>query len=120
METTRNQLNVALNNHLQEQSKLDAEYKQTENNFNTINSNIISLQHRKKMLEDMQREYEGFSGSVKRLLTDAENNANLKSKIVGVLASLIKVPQIYQAAIEIDVEGYDVIEDSIRCLYLTL
>lgn len=100
LETTRNQLNVALNNHLQEQSKLDAEYKQTENNFNTINSNIISLQHRKKMLEDMQREYEGFSGSVKRLLTDAENNANLKSKIVGVLASLIKVPQIYQAAIE--------------------
>ena len=45
LETTRNQLNVALNNHLQEQSKLDAEYKQTENNFNTINSNIISLQH---------------------------------------------------------------------------
>ena len=82
LDNNRNQLNLVVNNNIQEQSKLDQEYKQAENNFNTINSNIISLQHRKKMLEDMQREYEGFTGSVKRLLTDAENNANLKSKMV--------------------------------------
>ena len=94
------ELNNVVNSHIAEQNKLEAEYKQAESNLNTINSNILSLEHRKKMLEDMQREYEGYNGSVKRLLTDAERNGNLKSKIVGVLASLIKVPQNYQAAIE--------------------
>jgi len=76
------------------------ELKQTEAELNTLSSNIISLQNRKKLLEDMQREYEGFSGSVKRLLSDAEKNRELKNKIVGVLASLIKVPTTYQTAIE--------------------
>lgn len=94
------ELDNSLNSHMAEQDKLDSEFKQAEANLNGINSNILSLEHRKKMLEDMQREYEGYNGSVKRLLTDAERNGNLKTKIVGVLASLIKVPQTYQAAIE--------------------
>ena len=94
------ELDNSLNSHMAEQVKLDSEFKQAEANLNGINSNILSLEHRKKMLEDMQREYEGYNGSVKRLLTDAERNGNLKTKIVGVLASLIKVPQTYQAAIE--------------------
>ncbi len=96
----KNKLNAVINEHLSEQNRLDVQFKDAEANLNGINSNILSLEHRKKMLEDMQREYEGYNGSVKRLLTDAERNANLKNKIVGVLASLIKVPQNYQAAIE--------------------
>lgn len=96
----KEELNLSINEHLAEQNKLDSEFKQSETNLNNINSNILSLEHRKKMLEDMQREYEGYNGSVKRLLTDAEKNANLKNKIVGVLASLIKVPQNFQSAIE--------------------
>ncbi len=96
----KQELSNEINEHLTEQNRLDSEFKQNESNLNNINSNILSLEHRKKMLEDMQREYEGYNGSVKRLLTDAEKNANLKSKIVGVLASLIKVPQNFQSAIE--------------------
>ena len=98
--SNKNKLNAVINEHLSEQNRLDVQFKDSEANLNAINSNILSLEHRKKMLEDMQREYEGYNGSVKRLLTDAERNANLKNKIVGVLASLIKVPQTYQAAIE--------------------
>ncbi len=100
LNTKKQELSNAINEHLTEQNRLDSEFKQNESNLNNINSNILSLEHRKKMLEDMQREYEGYNGSVKRLLTDAEKNANLKSKIVGVLASLIKVPQNFQSAIE--------------------
>ena len=48
----------------------------------------------------MQKEYEGFVGSVKKLLTDSEKNSALKEKIVGVLANLIEVPVKYQTAIE--------------------
>ena len=52
------------------------------------------------MLIEMQKEMEGFNGSVRRLLGDAERNNDLKRRIVGVLASLIQVPQSYQTAIE--------------------
>lgn len=76
------------------------EIKYTENEINELSSNILSLNNRKKLLLDMQKEYEGFNGSVKRLLTDAEQNRDLKNKIVGVLANLIKVPETYQTAIE--------------------
>ena len=48
----------------------------------------------------MQKEYEGFTGSVKRLLTDADKNKVLGDKIVGVFANLIKVPSKYESAIE--------------------
>lgn len=93
-------LNKELNSLLNSQTQKSANLKELETNINTTNSNILSLQHRKKLLEDMQREYEGFTGSVKRLLTDADKNVDLKNKIVGVLANLIKVPQSYESAIE--------------------
>ena len=95
-ELIQNKLNDLLHN----QSVKNNEIKQTEMEVNTLTSNVVSLQNHKKLLEDMQREYEGFNGSVKRLLGDAEKNKELKNKIVGVLVSLIKVPTTYQTAIE--------------------
>ena len=53
------------------------------------------------MLEEMQKEYDGYQYAVKKLLKESERNANVKSKMVGVLASLIKVPEKYETAIEI-------------------
>lgn len=93
-------LSKILNNLLNEQKMSSSKLKELESNINITNSNILSLQHRKKLLEDMQREYEGFTGSVKRLLTDADKNKLLKDKIVGVFANLIKVPSKYESAIE--------------------
>ena len=79
---------------------MQVDVKRLENIINELSSNIMSLENRKKMLEEYAREYEGFNGTVKRLLTDAEKNNDIKSKIVGVLAGLIKVPSTYQTAIE--------------------
>ena len=93
-------LQIELEGLIHSQNIKSDDLKQLENEINTLNSNIVSLQNRKKLLEDMQKEYEGFNGSVKRLLSDAEKNRDLKNKIVGVLASLIKVPNTYQTAIE--------------------
>ena len=76
------------------------EVKEKEGEINLTQSNLLSMQQRLRLLEDMQKEYEGYNGSVKRLLFDAEKNAELKKKIVGVVASLIKVPSTYQTAIE--------------------
>ncbi len=96
----KNEFDISLNKLLDEQTEYNGSLKQLDVEINTINNNIISLDHRKKMLEDMQKEYEGYQGSVKRLLTDAEKNSELKKNILGVVASLIKVPQKFETAIE--------------------
>ena len=70
---------------------------------NVLSKNIreqASLESRSKMLDEMITEYEGFNGTVKRLLTDSNKNPKLKQKIVGVIAELMKVPKEYETAIE--------------------
>ena len=89
-----------LNEELIHQDNLQVDIKRIEVVMNELGSNIMSLENRKKMLEEYAREYEGFNGTIKRLFTDAEKNKEIKSKITGVLAELIKVPSTYQTAIE--------------------
>ena len=96
----RNNLDSSLSEKVIYQNNLQVDTKREENLINELSNNIVTLEHRKKMLEEYAREYEGFNGTVKRLLTDAEKNNEIKSKILGVVASLIKVPQTYQTAIE--------------------
>ncbi len=93
-------LSKIVNSLLNEQTVSTNKLKEVEASINSTNSNILSLEHRKKLLLDMQKEYEGFNGSVKRLLTDADKNVALKNKIIGVLANLIKVPSKYENALE--------------------
>ncbi len=96
----RNKLASELNEQSTKQYNLQVDVKNIESGINELTSNILTMEHRKKMLEEYAREYEGFNGTVKRLLTDAEKNNDIKNRIVGVLASLIKVPATYQTAIE--------------------
>lgn len=77
--------------------------KEQEVHENVLAKNIreqASLESRSKMLDEMITEYEGFNGTVKRLLTDSSKNPKLKQKIVGVIAQLMKVPKEYETAIE--------------------
>ena len=83
-----------------EQNEKLAETKALELDLNSLNTSIVSLHQKKKLLEDMQKEFDGFNGSVKRLLKDAERIGELRRKIVGVVASLIEVPDKFQTAIE--------------------
>lgn len=96
----KDKLSDELNLKIEKQNTLISELKFKENELSDLNSNILSFEHRYKILSEMQREMEGFSGSVKRLIKDASINNELKDKIVGVLVNLIKVPEIYQTAIE--------------------
>ncbi len=68
-------------------------------------SNIQILQNRKKVLEDMQKDYEGFNYSVKRLMQDAKSKAELKSKIVDIVASAMTIPKGFETAIEVALGG---------------
>ena len=83
-----------------EQNEKLAQTKTLELDINSLNTTIVSLHQKKKLLEDMQKEFDGFNGSVKRLLKDAERIGELRRKIVGVVASLISVPEKFQTAIE--------------------
>jgi chromosome segregation protein len=71
----------------------------TDNLINVKNA-INNLEHRKKVLEEMQKDFEGFNYSVKQVLKNSETNKELKNKIVGVVANLITVPTKYQTAVE--------------------
>ena len=53
----------------------------------------------------MQNEYEGYSYAVKKLLRESEKNTFIKRNIVGVVASLIKVPEKFETAIEVALGG---------------
>lgn len=61
---------------------------------------IQVYENRKRMLEEMQAEHEGYAGSVKKLLKESERNSEFRNKMVGVLASLISVPEKFETAIE--------------------
>lgn len=93
---------------VQEYSKLkvlevnvNGQIKQTEQNLNNLNAKIQVYENRKRLLEEMQAEFEGYAHAVKKLLKDSEKNTEIKNKIVGVLASLVKVPEKFETAIEV-------------------
>ena len=68
-----------------------------------INDNKLALSNLKNkiaLLKSLQAEYEGYGYAVKRLLKDSASNNMLRSNIMGVVGSIIDVPEKYQIAIE--------------------
>ncbi|MBP3619828.1 MAG: chromosome segregation protein SMC [Clostridia bacterium] len=80
------------------ETKEVAELETTKANMTT---HIKVSENRIKLLTEMQSEYEGYAGSVRRILKDSEKNSEISKKIVGVLANLISVPAQYETAIEV-------------------
>lgn len=87
-------------NYLNEQN-----LKSLENEKANINTQIKVYENRKKLLTDLQNEYDGYSYAIKKLLRESEKNSQLKKNIVGVVASLIKVPEKFETAIEVALGG---------------
>lgn len=81
------------------------EIKENSDKINQDTSTIAILQNRKKVLEDMQKDYDGFNYTVKRLMQDSKSQLELKSRIVGLVASCMNVPVGYETAIEVALGG---------------
>lgn len=79
--------------------------KELENEKADLTTQVKVYENRKKLLSDLQTEYEGYSYAIKKLLKESERNSLLKQKIVGVVASLIKVPEKFETAIEVALGG---------------
>ncbi len=79
--------------------------KNIEEKLANINNSLAMLDSRKKVLIEMQKDLEGFNNSVKNLLKHSEQNVKLKNQFVGVVASLMQVPQKFETAIEMALGG---------------
>jgi len=55
---------------------------------------------RLNVLKDMKDGYEGFNKSVREILKACRQNEDLRARVCGVVADLIKVPREYETAIE--------------------
>lgn len=80
---------------------LEKKVKDNENDYSNIVTQIKVYENRKKLLTEMQADYEGYAYSVKKLLKESEINQKIRSKMVGVVASLITVPKEYETSIEV-------------------
>ena len=81
--------------------KIDAEL---EENIKVINENTISLSEktsRKKLLENMEQSYEGYSRSVKTVLKEHESGELQGVKIYGPVSKLLKTSDKYSVAIDV-------------------
>ncbi len=88
-----------------ERGKLDTRLAELRQNQNSINSDIQFKSSRRKMLQDMERNHEGYNRSVKSILAASETIPQLKNGIHGALAQLIKVDKKYETAIEMSLGG---------------
>lgn len=93
---------TAKNNGYQE---LKTELYEVSEKLAKATSNMQILQNRKKMLEDMRRDYDGFNYAVKNLMQDANTNKTLKDKIVGIVANSMTIPKGFETAIEVALGG---------------
>ncbi len=85
----------------EKREKLNAE---SEKNTKQINENTISLNEkisRKKLLENMEQSYEGYSRSVKTVLKEHESGELRGAKIYGPVSKLLKTQDKYSIAIDV-------------------
>ncbi len=85
----------------QKREKINAEL---EENTKKINENTISLNEkvsRKKLLENMEQSYEGYSRSVKTVLKEHESGELSGAKIYGPVSKLLKTQDKYSIAIDV-------------------
>ena len=69
----------------------------------TLTANHQDTASRLKVLEEMQRDYEGYQFSVKNVLLQARRNGG--SGVHGVVASLIRVPKELEKAVDVALGG---------------
>lgn len=72
----------------------------TDNAIYSLNSVITTLVAKDNFYKSLKDNYDGYAPAVKNLLTKSRNNAELKKRIKGVVAELIKSDKKYDLALE--------------------
>ena len=79
---------------------VEIDNKKLQNELASNLDKLSQIRMRQRMLTEMQVEYEGYNGTVKKLLVDTVKNPELKRQVVGVVAELMTVPKQFETAIE--------------------
>lgn len=72
-----------------------------EDTLKVIKEEIERKRSRLSILEEMDKNYEGYSGTVRNLLKLSENIPSFKENIIGVVGELLEVENTYSTAIEV-------------------
>lgn len=100
IQTSRNKLNLEVEESKEKSQKSKEKLKSYEEKINSLESEYRVKESRHKFLVETEKEKEGYNKSVKSILLLAEKDNNYKKGMYGVLANLISVPNEYNTAIE--------------------
>ena len=89
----------------QERLRLEGECAARGSEQRLLEQNLGALSSRAHVLAEMKRSREGYQNSVRLLLRDAETDGELNSRILGVVAELIRVPAEYETAVSMALGG---------------
>ncbi len=99
-ETSQQKLNDTIARLEKEISDANNKISELSNRIYRLNMEISSMETNKKIYSGLKDSFEGYPTSVKRLMLSAKENAQLNSKIKGVVAGIIKTDKKYEVAIE--------------------
>ena len=92
--------------------ELEEEYGEMELTINDFTQDlfsskgqIVTLQDKLEMFVEMKNRFDGYKDSVRRLLSVAKTNPDLKKKIHGMIADIVTTEQKYETAIETAIGG---------------
>ena len=94
-----------INKAKQEQLKLIYKNDNLEDEIVELSNEYHSATSRLKLIEELQRQNDGYVGSVKKLLAESKTNSSIGGKMLGVVAKLMTVDKKYETAIEMALGG---------------
>lgn len=97
-------------------SGIRAKLREAEEHKQEAEKEIHQIQSRIRWLNDLEKEYEGYSGSVKWIMQQKQANPQNHEGILGTVADLIQVPHHLATAMEIALGGavQNIVTDSLR------
>ncbi len=77
------------------------EAKVLEERLDQLRQQLTKQRHEKKLLEEMEKSFEGYDYSVRGILKACSQNPSLNQGVHGVVASLVSIPERFITAVEV-------------------
>lgn len=82
-------------------NELKFEEQITSREIQDANSSLISLRTKRDIISRMKNDYDSYNNAVKKLMEERKVDRYLNTKVMGVVAELLKVEEKYETAVEI-------------------
>jgi len=102
---SKDDLEESLSKHTKLKEEYDEKVLNYENSIRKIFDELNNKESRYKFLVETENEFEGYIKAVKELMQKVQKDKEFGKNIYGTIASLIKVPEKYETAIEMAISG---------------